>query len=207
MSNEQSLKRRAVYTGLKPFLDVTPLMEAIAYWEQNYADSPRFTLQRFVADICREHNLRDQRSDVLLSLVQSMNMPATALLPDPHADQADSKPQGNTAARGFCLLMSTLMENIPAQHRHSIRLDLYASIDQRKLPPALANAMQGWLGNDRPLQLNSAPEEILRALVNRTYVVLCERLGPVEADRLLAAAINQSQAHSPELGVAMAELL
>lgn len=208
MNDEQSIKRRAVYTGLKPFLDTAPLMEAIDHWEHHYANSPRFTLQRFVADICRDHNLRERRSDILLSLVQSMNMSSSSLLPDPHADRPDNgNPETARMADAFCVLMSTLLECIPADKRHTIRLDLYGSIDQRRLPPTVSAAMQAWLGNDRPLVLPSAPAPVLRALVNRVYVVMCERLGPVDADRVLALATNSSQSARPDLGDPMSLLL
>lgn len=207
MSQEQVIKRRAVYTGLKPFMDTAPLLEVIDYWEANYADSPRFTLQRFVADICNQHNLREQRSDILLSLVQSMNMPVSQLLPDPVNGQAGKDRSTNSTSEAFCLLMSTLLDCLPASNRHSVRLDLYASVDQRKLPPALASGLQAWLGNDKPLRIGTAAAPILRAIVNRAYVVICERLGPVEADRLLADASRRSRSANPALDAEIANLL
>lgn len=183
-------------------------MQAIDHWETHYADSPRFTLQRFVADICKQHNLREQRSDILLSLVQSMNMPSGSLLADPRSDQPAATSTSATAmAQSFCLLMATLLDSVPVSQRHSVRLDLHSSLDQRKLPPSVSSAMQAWLGNDRPLSLTNAPSPVLRALLNRTYVVLCERLGPVEADRLLAGAVNRSQSERPDLGNSLADLL
>ena len=207
MSQEQAIKRRAVYTGLKPFMDTAPLMEVIDYWESHYADSPRFTLQRFVADICTQHNLRDRRSDILLSLVQSMNLPASQLLPDPVNGQSTKSRTSDTSSDAFCLLMTTLMECVPASKYHNIRLDLYASVDQRRLPPSLASGLQAWLGNDKPLRIGVIPVGLLRSIVNRTYVVLCERLGPVEADRLLAEASKRSKSANPALAAGIADLL
>ncbi|KAF0808995.1 hypothetical protein A167_02205 [Alcanivorax sp. S71-1-4] len=209
-AQELSEKRRAIYTGLKPFLPREDLLQALSHWEANYADRPRFTLQRFVADICRDDVLRGRRSDILLSLVQAMNMPVASLLPDPLHDKqlarADGPVSASTSA-AFCALMEALMTRVPLQTRHSFRLDLLSSLSRRHLPPALLGAMQSWLGNDQPLKVPAAQETLLQSLVNRTYVVLCERLGPVAADKALVEAVRTVQAAHPDMDKALNGLL
>lgn len=215
MSSSLTDKRRAVFTGLKPFMPREELMEALHHWEVHYADRPRFTLQRFVADICQDDPLRARRSDILLSLVQAMNMPASALLPDPLNGQPlrrmpSTPTEGNarSARAAFCALMDTLIKSVPLQHRHNVRLDLLASIDSRQWPRELVSSLQAWLGHDsRPLEVPEVAEELLQALVNRTYVVLAERLGPVEADHLLAAALRQTRLVNPALDETLTRLL
>ena len=208
-AQELSEKRRAIYTGLKPFLPRDDLMAALSHWETHYADRPRFTLQRFVADICRDETLRGRRSNILLSLVQAMNMPVASLLPDPLKDRQPARagePMSASTRAAFGLLMEALMTRVPLQARHSFRLDLLSSLSPH-LPPALLSAMQSWLGNDQPLAVPAAPETLMQSLVNRTYVVLCERLGPVAADKVLAEAVRSVQAAHPEMDKALNGLL
>ncbi|WP_111656814.1 hypothetical protein [Isoalcanivorax indicus] len=212
MSNALSDKRRAVYTGLKPFLPREDLMEALHHWETHYADRPRFTLQRFVADICRDDSLRARRSDILLSLVQAMNLPANALLPDPLKGDALRRPAADDhsadTASAFCALMEALLTRIPLSQRHAFRLDLLGSVNRQQWPVALVASLQSWLGSDHaPLKVPSVPDPLLQALVNRTYVVLAERLGPVPADRALADALRHVKASQPALDRHLAMLL
>ncbi|MBZ2187653.1 hypothetical protein K8B33_00960 [Alcanivorax sp. JB21] len=230
MNNQELVdKRRAVYTGLKPFLPREDLMAALHHWETHYAERPRFTLQRFISDICQDESLRERRSAILLSLVQAMNMPVHSLLPDPlagqHPQRRDDAGTGGSAASvaaAFSALMEALSSRVPLPQRHSFRLDLLASINRDTWPPALVNAMQRWLGGDNRDRRNASPDEtasgtalsvpavpeaLLQALVNRTYVVLAERIGPVSADRALADAVAQVRDTQPELDKHLSQLL
>jgi hypothetical protein len=100
MSNDIALRRRAIYTGLKPYLEDDALLDALMHWENHFATAPRFTLQRFVAELCKEGELRRRRADILLSLVQALSMPATSLLPDPlqHRQQAETASSDDSMA-------------------------------------------------------------------------------------------------------------
>ena len=229
-THELADKRRAVYTGLKPFLPGEDLMAALHHWETHYADRPRFTLQRFVADICQDENLRERRSAILLSLVQDMNMPVQSLLPDPLAGQPsrrDAQISGDTGTAGapsasvaaaFSALMEALSSRVPLPQRHNFRLDLLASINRDTWPAPLVSAMQRWLGGDNAdrraaspdetaLKVPAVPETFLQALVNRTYVLLAERIGPVSADRALADAVTQVRDTQPGLDRHLSQLL
>src|SRR5690606_26021215 len=142
-----------------PFLPREDLLQALSHWEANYADRPRFTLQRFVADICRDEVLRGRRSDILLSLVQAMNMPVASLLPDPLTDRQPARADGPASAStnaAFCALMEALMTIVHLQARHSLRLDLLSSLSRGHTPQVLLGAMQSWLGNDQPLKVPAA---------------------------------------------------
>ena len=63
------------------------------------------------------------------------------------------------------------------------------------------------IGNDQPLKVPAAQEALLQSLVNRTYVVLCERLGPVTADKALAEAVRSVQTAHPDMDKALNGLL
>lgn len=191
MSQDLATRRRAIYTGLKPYLPESELLDALLHWESHYASAPRFTLQRFVSELCREGDLRTRRADVLLSLVQAMSMPAQSLLPDPMQDVRVTRTQNDSDVRAFQLLIDTLLDINNKDPRYSLRLDLVASLDTRKLSTPVAHALQRWLADKVPLTLSGVEISVLRALVNRTYVILCEREGPVTADKLLASAVDK----------------
>lgn len=206
-NENRSAKRRAVVTGLKPFMDEDLLTRALRHWELHYANSPRFTLQRFVAEVAQEAGLQSLRSSMLLSLVKAMHMPEVELLPDPLA-RAGQPRESDTAAKAFALLMNNLIVCIPLATQYQFCLDLMESFaSNRHLSSELVVALENWLDRDLPLQVPPSPPEILRSLINRTYVLMCERVGPVAADRLLAIVVSDCQEAHPELGRAITELL
>ncbi|MCC1497986.1 hypothetical protein [Alcanivorax sp. 1008] len=209
MSNDIALRRRAIYTGLKPYMDDDALLDALMHWESHFANAPRFTLQRFVAELCKDADLRSRRADILLSLVQALSMPANSLLPDPLQHRQSTAPAANDSneGSGFSALMLALFEVMPKDTQYHMRLDMLASLDVRKLPKSLLVALQRWLGDKDTLQPVQCDTALLRAIVNRCYVVLCERVGPVEADRLLARAANLAQENNPTLARAISQLL
>lgn len=207
MSEERSVKRRAIVTGLAPYLNEPELLSALDHWEKNYAASPRPTLQKFVFEIATEGNLRTQRSSMLLSLVKAMNLSPAKLLPDPMVRQTPDGAPSSGSAAAFVALVTLLLSRVPASQRYSCRLDLLDSLGNHRLPPPLVKAMREWLDQGKPLVIDITAPLVLRALINRTYVILCERIGPVAADKLLATATNDCQEQHPDLARYLVELL
>lgn len=208
MNNDLALRRRAIYTGLRPYLEEDALLDALMHWENHFATAPRFTLQKFVAELCKDGDLRSRRADILLSLVQALSMPAGSLLPDPlqHRQVPVSVVVADDS-QAFSALMMALFELMPKDTQYHLRLDMLASLDPRKLPRSLLVALQRWLGDKDVLKPASCDPDVLRSIVNRCYVLLCERVGPVEADRLLARATDHAQQQQPTLKRAIGQLL
>jgi hypothetical protein len=190
-------------------MDEELLLRALHHWELHYANSPRFTLQRFVAEVAQEGGLQSLRSSMLLSLVKAMHMPEVELLPDPLADAGASHVRGSdAAAKAFALLMNNLIVCLPLAAQYQFCLDLMNSFaNNPHLPNELINALENWLDRDLPLRVPPSSPELLRSLINRTYVLMCEHVGPVVADRLLALVVGDCQQAHPELGRAITELL
>lgn len=207
MSHDIDIRRRAIYTGLKPFMAEQQLLDALLHWESHYAAAPRFTLQRFVSELCREGPLRSRRADVLLSLVEAMSLPAKSLLPDPLQRAGVSARVSISETAAFEVLMNALMDATNKDQRYSLRLDLLASLDTRKMPIQFCHALTRWLGDKAPLNVVGVDTVLLWAIVSRAYVILCEREGPVIADRVLAAAVSRVSLSHPEFDQAIKKLL
>lgn len=207
MTQDLALRRRAIYTGLKPYLEEDALLDALMHWENHFSNAPRFTLQRFVAELCQNPELRSRRADMLLSLVQALSMPPASLLPDPLQHRVTPIASSGNDSAGFVALMTALFSVMPRDTQYHLRLDMLASLDPRRLPRELLANLQRWLGDKDVLRPVPADNGILRSLVNRCYVLLCERTGPVEADRLLARATEQAQQQQPALKRAISQLL
>ncbi|AMO67884.1 hypothetical protein DOK_02636 [gamma proteobacterium BDW918] len=201
--NKRSLsdRRRAIYTGLKPFFDDASLMQAVTHWENRYADQPSLALQRYVADICQNPALKDKRASILRSLLHAMAQDSDELLADPRGPEAATSNTAETASASvtYGMLMLAMMGQVDESLQHKLRIELFAALRQRQLPLAILEALQNWLGTRQPLKLNNAPPALLQKLLNQYYVLLCENLGPVRADNILARGVAQVQHQHPDL--------
>lgn len=190
MSQELQRRRRAIVTGLTPYMNEPLLLEAISHWQEHYAQRPRFSLQGFVTDLCRLFDLGERRHQIHMSLVQAMTLSDSELAADPIA--ASSPREGeHPCTHAFEILMRHLWDGLGRQAADQLRLDLASQLRSSHTHPEVRLTMEYWLQAPErslsPLSLAS-----LREQLNRTYVLLCERLGPVEADRQLKAAYQRS---------------
>lgn len=182
MSPEER-RRRAIATGLAPYLDSGRIPEAVALWQRDYAHRPRFSLQGYVSHISRLFEVAGRRHDLHLSLVQAMTLPDRELLPDPLGEE-DSAHRAHPCTEAFQLLMRALWAQLDADRASQMRQDQLTDLRRPGTDPEQREALEYWL---RHAEGDLAPldRETLRRWLNRTYVLLCERFGPVHSDRPL----------------------
>lgn len=196
MSQELQRRRRAIATGLTPYMNEPLLLEAISLWQQTYAERPRFSLQGFVSELCQLFDLGERRHQIHMSLVQAMTLSEQELADDPLAESDDNPAREHPCSQAFELIMRSLWQGIGARAASQLRLDLAAQLRSNEIGAEIRLTMEYWLQAPErplaPLALNA-----LRDQLNRTYVLLCERLGPVEADQHLKAAYQESLRTAP----------
>ena len=197
--------RRALATGLAPYLDSAAVAEAVALWQREYADRPSFSLQGYVSELCKRFELTGRRHDVHLNLVQAMSLPERRLAADPLASP-NRGAAGHPGSAAFKALMNELWAQLNAADASQLRLDQLADLRRAGLPDDQRQALEYWLNQPRSEPPALGPKT-LAPLVNRGYVLLCERFGPVRADRLLKVAVDRVRLDRPELGGALATLL
>lgn len=197
--------RRAIATGLAPYLDSQQLPEAVALWQQEYAHRPRFSLQGYVSHISRLFEVEGRRHDLHLSLVQAMTLPDRDLLPDP-LGEGDSAHRAHPCTEAFQLLMRALWAQFDAAQANQVRLDQLTDLRRPGVDPELRETLEYWL-NHAEGDLAPLDRDNLRRLLNRTYVLLCERFGPVHSDRILKHAADRVREQRPGLEAALHTLL
>ncbi|WP_269620356.1 hypothetical protein [Zhongshania sp. BJYM1] len=201
-------RRRAIYTGLQSFMDEDTVLKAITHWENRYIDQPSLALQRFVADICQTQELKEKRAAILRSLIQAMGQDTESLMADPRGEGAESAAVNPvSASQAFAELMLAMMAQLDDELQHKLRIDLFAALRQRQLPLSTLEALQRWLGNRQALKLGNVAPAMLQKLLNQYYVLLCENIGPVRADKILAKGVAKVQHEHPQLDAFLDELL
>jgi hypothetical protein len=161
-----------------------------------------------VADICQTPELKEKRSSMLRNLIKVMGQDSTTLLADPRGSNAENIVVNPiSASQAFAELMLAMMAQLDDDLQHKLRIDLFAALRQRQLPLTTLEALQRWLGNRQALELGNAPPALLQKLLNQYYVLLCEDIGPVRADKILARGVSQVQHEHPKLDVFLDDLL
>lgn len=212
------LRRRAILTGLRPFLRDDELQAALALWQQDYASQPVFALSGLVAQCCTRAELKPQRGSMLRALIAALALPSDQLLPDIAVSPAEvqtmtahSKQQPKAQAAGpdemtraFMQLITALLAVSEPELQQLIRQRLQAGLESLGLPRLQKQAMWAWLSGMSEAQAGASAQasslgqaytlKPLQALINQAYVVMCEQLGPVKADHHLASAVNITQA-------------
>lgn len=186
-------RRRAIVTGLTPYMNEPLLLEAISHWQQHYAERPSFSLQGFVSDLCRLFDMGERRHHIHMSLVQAMTLSDSELAADPQANSNESDTEVHPCTHAFQCLLQALWQGLGKRIASQLQLDLGAQLRQASVSPETRLTMEYWLQSSDK-SLSPLPLASLRDQLNRTYVLLCERLGPVEADRQLKEAYQTALA-------------
>lgn len=212
-SIEMILRKRALYTGLQPFLRDTELMEALILWESRYAGQPKFGLRYFVADLVKSLDRPVEHKHLLVHLVATMNKSAEELLPDPTPALSAYKTRRRTSAYATYTLAEV--------EAFSILVDKWLSLAQSAAAIDIGNFVQRNLGRlnintDLKLQVERWLEDEqqrikvprvdiqdLRKIINLFYIGFCEYMGPTRADTLLAEAVTRLKSNG---GAAFSEV-
>jgi len=199
-NNQHTRRKRAIYTGLHPFLDENQLMEALILWETKYAHQETFSVRYYVADLIKDLNCEIQSRHLLVNLVSTLAEPDTKLLPDPSAKLNNYKRTNAVAERAnfslaeleaFQLLMRKWLSLVPPTTRNDVSKFVGRNLHELDIEPALKIQIKEWLEHrDYRIKLSQVYLSELRKIINLFYISFCEYLGPVKTDKLLAETLK-----------------
>lgn len=194
-------RRRAVYTALSKFLKGDDLLEVLVHWEKCFADKPSFALNSFISSFVDKCHPSVSRSVLIRELTYQLMQPEGHLLADPGVvslnrtvralgqDSLDNDRVRYQAVhyRVFTHLMQGMLLNVNYEIQTQIRMNLIKKLSQLSLDNESVNALEDWFADNKKLYLETVEVSVLKELLNYFYIEMCELLGPVEADRLLAS--------------------
>ncbi|MGY1490073.1 hypothetical protein ACW4YW_11710 [Methylobacillus pratensis] len=208
------LRRRAIFTGLRPFLNDEELLPAVALWEREYAGQPVFALSGFIARCCTRPALKAQRGQMLRAVIGAMELPEGQLLPDPGAQSGSVATAQRTTSLSaddktsmFVILLQAMLLLVDPALQGAVRNRLLQQLDRQKFEGVRQQELHEWLAGHNPALPHSYSLDLLRSFINQAYVVMCEALGPVRADQLLAQAIRQAEIQGQHLSFKVHDLL
>lgn len=212
-STEMTLRKRALYTGLQPFLRDSELMEALILWESRYAGQPKFGLRYFVADLIKTLERPVEHKHLLVHLVATMNKPADELLPDPTAALSAYKTRRRTSAyatytlrevEAFSILVDKWLSLTQSAAAIDIGTFVQRNLGRLNINTDLKLQVEQWLEDENQrIKVPRVEIQDLRKIINLFYIGFCEYLGPTRADTLLAEAVSRLKSNG---GAAFSEV-
>lgn len=199
-SSNLSHRKRALYTGLQPFLRDSELMSALVLWESKYASKPMFSVRYFIDDL---QSLVDRKIDIKrlhIGLVSTLNKPEKDLLPDPSMALAAFKARNKIEQdysyqipelEAFQLFVAKWFKMTPSNEVREIVVYCLNQLDRQRIGVDLRNNLELFLTDpSKKMKLLQADIKDLRKITNLIYRAYCEIIGPVKADELMAQAVH-----------------
>lgn len=200
--NQSSLtfRKRAVFTGIKPFLTNDEALLAMVLWEDTHAQKPKFSMRHFISDL---HNVVGCDLDARrlhVSVVSCLSKSEKDLLPDPSLDVTAFKIRNNINSKydykipeleAFQIFVRKWFKLTDKPDLLQVFQQCQEYLDQHKIDLSLKANFIFWLDDyESNLQLLSVEINDLRKLTNVIYMAYCDVLGPIKADQLLAKSIE-----------------
>lgn len=208
-------RRRAIYTGLKPYLNQAEMLQALKIWEQDYVEKPTYALSVFVARCCNTPTLKQKRLEMLRSVINALDLDESELLDDsviktvnPIVEKRNFKKTIEPGTLIFAELFQQLMSYIDREDdERKIRKNIIARVRVLNTAERRVLQMQDWIARDRLELETSFYVDFLRAVMNVVYMEMCDFVGAVKADVYLTQAIRNTLPVAQQLNFNAHDLL
>ncbi|MDP2246845.1 MAG: hypothetical protein Q8J65_01840 [Nitrosomonadales bacterium] len=207
-------RRRAVYTGMRPFFNDLELSDALATWEREFSQKPTFALNVFIARCCTTPELKEKRGEILRAVIYAMDLPLSRLLPDPQKQlrseaqlKADAQYELDNVTASFVALLMGMLAKYDFPTQSGIRNFVVENMSKVNLDERNAQRMREWLSGQSTHLAANYKIDVLQKLVNMAYVAMCEYAGPVKADQLLAQALKEVEPEAKKRKINLRDFL
>ncbi len=211
--SEHIRKKRAIYTGLHPYLSEDQLMEALIIWESKYANGPGFSVRYYVAELMDRVQPTAEAKKILVTLVSTLGKSEDVLLPDPSRALDDYKRFNRIQVNAnfsipileaFQIFIVKWLKFAPPKAAEAILKDVIRDIPDLNIDLDLQQSVLDWTCKkiDR-MRLPHVDASDLRRVVNVFYVAFCRHHGPTATDEILSKAVTALRSNG---GAAYTEL-
>jgi hypothetical protein len=210
---ELVLRRRAIYTGLRPYFDDQELLGLIKIWQDDFSQKPKFALSVFVSRCCNTPQLKQDRAKILGAIFMALDAPISELLPDPFEDlkAADTSSilgfENDAKTKVFMTFLQQIFMNFDDQEEKKIRRFLVDNLNKIDSDNRRLKHMQQWLLEKSITLAANYKIEDMQKLVHFTYIAMCEAVGPVKADQYLAQAVKETESSAQKHNFKLHDLL
>lgn len=216
-NTEEAIRRRhAIQLALTDTLEPDQVQAALRLWDTQFSSARPTQIIDFVSEVAvlldlaprRRHDLRlalyqfilkcDSEPTPAIEPIRPLAAPTRTSTPaTPDRAAPAQTPTVSPAWTVFAAIVSHIRDGVLAEGRSATQEFIHSLKQQKRglrAPAALHGLLVGWSSGEGSLAgCSEAKEKDLAHLVHAVYVAAAEALGPVNADRLLAASIASAE--------------
>jgi hypothetical protein len=193
--------RRVIFTAMRPFLEDADLLYAMTIWQEKYASKTTYAFTQFLSECCRTQALKRNRPALLNAILKTLESAEQNLLRDPlnaQTSQFDilmtNQTQYVDANVVFVQFVENLLKNLGGDLEVKTKAYLMKHVGAKlKLNTPQAFALKTWAYNNAATLDASFDNKQKQIMINILYIAICEYIGPIKADQLLATAVRQTE--------------
>lgn len=211
---ERSLRRRIVFRAMQGNATPEAIQTAIATLDDEFANVEHLRFNQLIQRLQQTLDSAEVNLGLVLGEIMQLRSKSPADIgPDPGVQQssrskanagrgaAASTPAAPASPRGEHRVFVTVLENVVEQLGHrgdgserSLISSVLQSSDVQNLNSGVIDPLVQWAEDPQPGYLATyGLTDDYRTIVHVVYVWLCQKLGPVQADRSLNAAIRAAE--------------
>jgi hypothetical protein len=228
-------RRRAIYSGLYPYIQGDELLKAMCIWQQQYSSLPSFAIVNFVTEILEDTLLAPKRASIHLSITSSLMLGEDNLAPDPLEDMYDylvrtnGKEKANLVlakakqeavnlkvfdsradtCKVYEMVIDQLLKEVAAQSIQAakeIEISIVNKFKELEVDEETLKSIRKWLKDNTVLQITLDVNK-LRDSLNAAYVTSCSWVGPSRTDKIMNSVIESVENHKISQSFSPRELL
>ena len=206
--NERSIRRRLLSSAMPSDTAPNVLQAAIELLENEFGDEPTLRYSELVKRLREQLDQRAELDGLLTKIMVLRNKP-DALGPDPLPGSSPQPGQPSARQAGanvtkshvatplqpkftvFNFLFAQIVEKLALRGEHLVG-ELTATLGESGL--SALKGFREWsstVGQHSPRIVGT--DEELHKMINATFVWMCNKFGPVVADRILGDAVRQTE--------------
>ena len=193
--------RRAVFTALRPFFADVDLVTAMMIWQEKYANRSTHAFTLFLSECCRTTELKRSRPLLLKAIFEALELPEQRLLPDPFNSQTNqfeivaTNPTGPAPDNAvFVAFINALVGHLGNELGVKVTTYLIKHIgDSLALNALQTLALKAWADKSTMILNAAFDNKQKQVIIHIMYIAICEYIGPVQADQLLAIALKEAE--------------
>jgi hypothetical protein len=207
---EKSLRRRVLYNSIPSGTPEEVIQRAIDLLENEFGDQPEIQYIKLVKRLRQSINHEAFAAKNLLGkMVMLRNKPVQQIGPDPAegnlgrraAPSRPTRPVAKVANQDpRSLVFNTMLQHIAdavakknPENLVSLRKRFLEAAVKLKMSHECGKQLVSWARSETAAPNISGPDEDLHKIINTAFVWMCEKFGPVDADKLLLYSVQRTE--------------
>lgn len=198
-TEERSLRRRLVYNAMPENLPLDIIQQCIGILDNEFGQQPEIKYSQLIKRLNESIAVSLDGNQMLGKIMLLRRKSADEIGPDPGTSGAPSSGAPSSGATGakdivFNEMFNTIIgqiRNRGPELERKFHSELPQQCQQAGVQADCLKALADWFQSSGSSAVSGEPAD-LQKIINQSFVFMCEKFGPVHADKVLHMAINKA---------------